>query len=253
MRVSYVVVFIAAFLAGAINSVAGGGTLLTFPSLVWVGLPSTLANATSTVAIWPGSLGGVWGYRRDLPGLPKSTYALIVPGVLGGIVGAVLLVLTPTAFFDRLIPLLIMFATVLFMVQEPVQRAIKTTGKAHAGSRGWLIGAMLFQFLVSVYGGYFGAGMGILMLAAFGIMGLTDIHQMNGLKNLLGLSINGIAALYFIWQGIVSWPYVIVMAVAAMLGAVWGAGMARRIGPKAVRRIVIVVGFTMAISLLFRL
>jgi len=104
-----------------------------------------------------------------------------------------------------------------------------------------------------VYGGYFGAGMGILMLAAFGIMGLTDIHQMNGLKNLLGLSINGIAALYFIWQGMVSWPYVIVMAIAAMLGAVWGAGMARRIGPRGVRRIVIVVGFTMAISLLFRL
>jgi uncharacterized protein len=250
---SYVVIFIAAFFAGAINSVAGGGTLLTFPSLVWVGLPSTLANATSTVAIWPGSLGGVWGYRRDLPGLPKSTYSLIVPGVLGGIVGAILLVMTPTAVFDRLIPLLILFATLLFMLQEPVQRAIKTTGKAHAGSKGWLIGAMLFQFLVSVYGGYFGAGMGILMLAAFGIMGLTDIHQMNGLKNLLGLSINGVAALYFIWQGMVSWPYVIVMAIAAMLGAVWGAGMARRIGPKAVRRIVIVVGFTMAISLLFRL
>jgi uncharacterized membrane protein YfcA len=251
--VSYLVVFIAAFLAGAINSVAGGGTLLTFPSLVWVGLPSTLANATSTVAIWPGSLGGVWGYRHDLPGLPRSTYSLIVPGVLGGIVGAILLVMTPTAVFDRLIPLLIMFATLLFMLQEPVQRAIKTTGKAHAGSKGWLIGAMLFQFLVSVYGGYFGAGMGILMLAAFGIMGLTDIHQMNGLKNLLGLSINGIAALYFIWQGMVSWPYVIVMAIAAMLGAVWGAGMARRIGPRGVRRIVIVVGFTMAISLLFRL
>jgi uncharacterized membrane protein YfcA len=250
---SYVVIFIAAFFAGAINSVAGGGTLLTFPSLVWVGLPSTLANATSTVAIWPGSLGGVWGYRRDLPGLPKSTYSLIVPGVLGGIVGAILLVMTPTAVFDRLIPLLILFATLLFMLQEPVQRAIKTTGKAHAGSKGWLIGAMLFQFLVSVYGGYFGAGMGILMLAAFGIMGLTDIHQMNGLKNLLGLSINGVAALYFIWQGMVSWPYVIVMAIAAMIGAVWGAGMARRIGPKAVRRIVIVVGFTMAISLLFRL
>ena len=251
--VSYLVVFIAAFLAGAINSVAGGGTLLTFPSLVWVGLPSTLANATSTVAIWPGSLGGVWGYRHDLPGLPRSTYSLIVPGVLGGIVGAILLVMTPTAVFDRLIPLLIMFATLLFMLQEPVQRAIKTTGKAHAGSKGWLIGAMLFQFLVSVYGGYFGAGMGILMLAAFGIMGLTDIHQMNGLKNLLGLSINGIAALYFIWQGMVSWPYVIVMAIAATLGAVWGAGMARRIGPRGVRRIVIVVGFTMAISLLFRL
>lgn len=250
---SFLLVFIAAFLAGAINSVAGGGTLLTFPALIWAGLPSTIANATSTVAIWPGSLGGVWGYRHDLPGLPKSTYSLIIPGVLGGIAGAVLLVLTPTAVFDRLIPLLILFATVLFMLQEPVQRMIKTTGKAHAGSKGWLIGALLFQFLVSVYGGYFGAGMGILMLAAFGIMGFTDIHQMNGLKNFLALCINGVAAVYFIWHGMVSWPYALVMALSAMAGAVWGAGMARRLGPKAVRKIVIGVGFTMAATMLFKM
>ncbi len=253
LPVSFAVVFVAAFFAGAINSVAGGGTLLTFPALVWVGLPSTIANATSTVALVPGSLGGVWGYRNDLPGLPASTYALIVPGVLGGIAGAILLVLTPTEVFDRLIPLLILFATVLFMLQEPVQRMIKTTGKAHAGSKRWLIGAMLFQFLVSVYGGYFGAGMGILMLAAFGIMGFTDIHQMNGLKNFLALCINGVAALYFIWYEMVSWPFALVMAVGATAGAVWGAGMARRLGPKAVRKIVIGVGFTMAASMLLRM
>jgi uncharacterized membrane protein YfcA len=250
--VFYLVVFIAAFVAGAMNSVAGGGTLLTFPALVWAGLPSTIANATSTVAIWPGSLGGVWGYRQDLPGLPKSSYLLFIPSVVGGIVGAALLVITPTAVFDRLIPLLILSATLLFMLQGPVQRAIKTTG-AHAGSTGWLIGAMLFQFLVSVYGGYFGAGIGILMLAALGIMGFTDIHQMNGLKNFLALCINGVAAVYFIWNGMVSWPYTLVMAIGATIGAVWGAGVARRIGPKGVRLIIIVIGFTMAISLLFRL
>lgn len=250
---SYLVVFIAAFIAGAINSVAGGGTLVSFPALIWVGLPSTIANATSTVAIWPGSLGGVWGYRHDLKGLPPSTYALTIPSLIGGIFGAVLLVMTPTEVFDRLIPLLILFATVLFMLQEPVQRAIRTTGKAHSGSKGWLIGAMLFQFLVSVYGGYFGAGIGILMLAAFGIMGFTDIHQMNGLKNFLALCINGVAAIYFIWNGMVSWPHTIIMALGAMVGAVWGAGVARRLGAKAVRRIVIIVGFTMAFSLLFRL
>src|SRR3990170_6809954 len=105
---SFLVVFIAAFVAGAINSVAGGGTLLTFPALVWVGLPSTIANATSTVAIWPGSLGGLWGYRRDLRGLPATTYALIVPSLIGGITGAVLLSMTPTEMFDRLIPILIL-------------------------------------------------------------------------------------------------------------------------------------------------
>ena len=250
---SFFVVFFAAFIAGVINSVAGGGTLISFPALIWVGLPSTIANATSTVAIWPGSLGALWGYRRDLRGLPAATYSLIVPSLVGGIIGAVLLEMTPTAVFDRLIPLLILFATLLFMLQEPVQRVIKTTGKAHAGSRGWLIGALLFQFFVSLYGGYFGAGIGILMLAAFGIMGFTDIHQMNGLKNFLALCINGVAAVYFIWHGMVSWPHALVMAVGAIAGGVGGAGVARRIGPKGVRRIVIAVGFTMALSLLFRL
>ncbi len=250
---SFFVVFLAAFVAGAINSVAGGGTLISFPALIWVGLPSTFANATSTVAIWPGSLGALWGYRHDLRGLPGATYALIVPSLAGGIIGAVLLEMTPTAVFDRLIPLLILFATVLFMLQDPVQRLIKTTGKAHSGSKRWLFGALLFQFFVSLYGGYFGAGIGILMLAAFGIMGFTDIHQMNGLKNFLAMCINGVAALYFIWNGMVSWPHAVIMAVGAIAGGVWGAGAARRIGPKGVRRIVIVVGFTMALSLLFRL
>lgn len=250
---AHVVVFLAAFVAGAINSVAGGGTLISFPSLIWAGLPSTVANATSTVAIWPGSLGAVWGYRRDLRGLPRTTHLLIVPSVLGGIIGAVLLVMTPTAVFDRLIPLLILFATLLFMLQDPVQRAIKTTGKAHAGSKKWLIGALLFQLLVALYGAYFGAGIGILMLAAFGIMGFTEIHQMNGLKNFLALCINGIAAVYFIWNGVVSGPHAVVMAVGAIAGGILGAGAARRIGPKGVRRIVIVAGFTMALSLLLRL
>ena len=253
MAVSHLVVFAAAFVAGAINSVAGGGTLVSFPSLIWVGLPSTIANATSTVALAPGSLGGVWGYRRDLKGLPPSTYALVVPSVVGGGLGAVLLVMTPTATFDRLIPLLIMFATILFMLQDPVQRLIRSGGTAHSGSRTWLVNAILFQFFVSVYGGYFGAGIGILMLAAFGIMGFTDIHQMNGLKSFLAVCINGIAAGYFIWQGMVSWPHAVVMMAGAIMGGVFGAGVARRIGPKGVRRIVIVIGFTMAFSLLLRL
>jgi uncharacterized protein len=251
--VSFLILFLAAFIAGAINAVAGGGTLLTFPSLVWVGLPSTIANATSTVAIWPGSLGGMWGYRHDLRGLPKATYALIVPSVIGGVIGAVLMVMTPTRVFDRLIPLLILFATLMFVLQEPVQRLIRTADEAHLGSTKWLIGALLFQFLVAVYGGYFGAGIGILMLAAFGIIGFTDIHQMNGLKTFLALCINGMATSYFIWNGMVSWPHALVMAVGAIVGGVWGAGVARRLGPKGVRTIVIVVGVTMAISLLLRL
>ena len=249
----YLAVFVSGFVAGAINSVAGGGTLISFPARIWAGLPSPIANATSTVAIWPGSLGGLWGYRRDLRGLPRTTYALVFPSLIGGIVGAMLLRRTPTEVFDRLIPLLILFATILFMLQEPVQRLIKTTGQAHAGSKVWLAGALVFQLFVSVYGGYFGAGIGILMLAAFGIMGFTDIHQMNGLKNFLALCINGVAAFYFIGNGMVSWRHALVMAIGAIAGGVGGAGVARRIGPKGVRRIVIGVGFTMALSLLLRL
>ena len=252
MSKGHIIAFIAAFIAGAINSVAGGGTLLTFPALVWIGLPSVVANATSTIAVWPGSLGGMVGYREDMRSLPSRSYLLIIPSTIGGIIGAVLLAITPTEVFDRLVPLLILFATVLFMLQEPVQRLIRTPGKAHAGSTSWLVGSLLFQFFVAVYGGYFGAGIGILMLAAFGILGYTDIHQMNGLKTLLAVFINGVAALYFMWKGLVVWPEAIVMMVASIIGGVWGAGFARRIGQKGVRRIVIAIGFGMTLSMLIR-
>ena len=252
MPVGYFVAFLAAFVAGAINSVAGGGTLLTFPALIWIGLPSVAANATSTVALWPGLFGGVLGYRQDLRHLPSRSYLLIIPSLMGGIIGAGLLRLTPTTVFDRLVPLLILFATVLFMVQDAVQRMIGTSGKADGGSSGWLAGALLFQFFVALYGGYFGAGIGILMLAAFGILGYRDIHQMNGLKIVLALSINGVAALYFIWQGMVLWPEAIIMAVASIAGGVGGAGVARRLGQKGVRRVVVAVGLIMTLSLVFR-
>ena len=225
---------------------------MSFPVLLWIGLPSITANATSTVGIWTASLGGMFGYRRDMQGLTSRSYMLIFPSVLGGIIGAVLLRLTPARVFDNLIPLLILFATVLFMLQEPVQRMIKRGGTSYAESRSWVVGAIIFQFLVALYGGYFGAGIGILMLAALGILGYTDIHQMNGLKNLLALFINGVAALYFMAMGMVSWPWALIMAAGAIAGGYGGAGVARRIGPKGVRRIVIAVGFSIALSLLIR-
>jgi uncharacterized membrane protein YfcA len=251
VSLSHVAAFAAAFVAGAINSVAGGGTLLSFPVLIWIGLPSITANATSTVGIWTASLGGIWGYRREMQGLSRGSYMLIVPSVLGGIIGAVLLRLTPSKVFDQLVPLLIMFATFLFMLQEPVQRMINRGGSGHADSRAW-IAALIFQFFVSVYGGYFGAGIGILMLAALGILGYADIHQMNGLKNLLALFINGVAAVYFVAMGMIQWPWALIMALGAIAGGYGGAGVARRIGPKGVRRIVIIVGFSMSLSLLIR-
>jgi len=244
-----VVAFAAAFLAGAINSVAGGGTLVSFPTLVWLGLPSVTANATSTVAIWPAAVSSMFGYRRELSTAAPRMLVLVVPSLIGGIVGALLLRRTPPEIFDALVPFLILFATLLFMAQEPIQRKLKTADAAAHTSTRWLAGAMLFQLFVALYGGYFGAGIGILMLAAMSILGLSDIHQMNGLKNFFGGCINGVAAFYFIWARMVYWPFVVIMAMGAIAGGYGGAGLARRIGRTAVRRIVIVIGFGMAVSL----
>src|SRR5580692_2588407 len=234
--------FGAAFLAGAINSVAGGGTLVTFPTLIWLGLNSVAANATSTVAIWPGSLGGMWGYRKELRTADRRMLALTAPSLVGGISGALLLRFTPPSIFDAVVPFLILFATILFMVQETVQRVFKT-GEARHESTKWLVGATAFQFFVALYGGYFGAGIGILMLAALSILGLTDIHQMNGLKNFFAACINGVAAMYFVFAHMVQWPYVLIMATGAIAGGIGGAGMARKLGRTSVRRIVIGIGF----------
>lgn len=250
--VQYGSAFAAAFAAGAMNSVAGGGTLLTFPTLIWLGLNSVSANATSTVAIWPGSLGGMVGYRRELKGVDSRLLWLAVPSLVGGITGALLLKFTPPAIFDKLVPWLILFATLLFLVQGPIQKRLGGGGAGQKHSLHWLAGAFVFQFLVAVYGGYFGAGIGILMLAALSILGIADIHQMNGLKNFFALCINGVAAIYFIVAGMVSWPFVLVMAVGAILGGVLGAGIARKLGRTFVRTVVICIGFGMALSLFLK-
>jgi uncharacterized membrane protein YfcA len=244
--------FAAAFVAGAINSVAGGGTLVSFPTLIWLGLDSITANATSTVAIWPGTLGSFWGYRREFEDAESRFRILIVPSLIGGLLGALLLRWTPTATFDRMVPFLILFATLLFMAQETVQRMLKMGDSANRHTTKWLAGAILFQFGVGIYGGYFGAGIGILMLAALSILGLKDIHEMNSLKVVFGGSVNGIAALYFVWAGMVYWPHVLVMAIGAIAGGYGGAGLARRMGRKAVRWVVIGIGFGMAVSLFIK-
>jgi uncharacterized protein len=242
--------FASAFVAGAINSVAGGGTLVSFPTLIWLGLGSVSANATNTVAIWPGTLGSMWGYRRELGAAEGRLLLLIVPSLIGGLAGALLLRWTPPAVFDLLVPYLVLFATVLFMVQEPVQRMMRTA-EAHRSPR-WFAGVMAFQLMVGLYGGYFGAGIGILMLAALSIMGLKDIHEMNSLKVVFGGTVNGIAAAYFIWARMVYWPYVVLMAVGAIAGGFGGAGTARKLGQTTVRRIVIAIGFGAALSLFIR-
>jgi uncharacterized protein len=245
-------VFAAACAAGAINSVAGGGTLITVPTLIWLGMPAINANATSTVALWPGSLSGAWAFRREMQEGDSRVFALIVPSLLGGLAGAILLHHTPPDLFERLIPGLILFATCLFVAQEPLQRRFDLTAMHNARSH-WLSWTMLFQLLVGIYGGYFGAGIGIMMLAALSLMGHTDIHQMNGVKNLLAVAINGIAIAYLVFTGLILWPDAMVMAVGSIIGGVAGAGTARRVGRPGVRRIVIGVGFAMALFMFLRL
>lgn len=244
--------FGAGLAAGIMNAIAGGGTLLTFPTLIWLGLNSITANATSTVAVWPGIVSGMAGYRRDLRTIERRFLYLAIPSLLGGLGGAYLLRITPTSVFDKLVPYLILFATLLFMAQEPIQRKLKSAHPEAHKSAAWFVGAVLFQFLVGLYGGYFGAGIGIMMLAALSILGMTDIHQMNGFKNMLAASINAVAAIYFISLKMVYWPDVGVMAAGAIAGGYLGARVAHKIGRRAVRRVVLLVGFGMAVSLFFK-
>lgn len=247
------VVFAAAAAAGAINSVAGGGTLVTFPTLLWVGLAENAANATSTAALWPGALGSVWGYRRELGQIDRRLFALVVPSVVGGIVGAVLLQLTPNETFKHLVPFLILFATALFMAQDALQGRFNLSASHQARSH-WLSWTMLFQLGVAIYGGYFGAGIGILMLAALSLMGHSDIHQMNAIKNLLAACINSLAGIYFlVFSDLVVPSDALIMAVGAIVGGIGGAGLARRLGRQTVRRVVVVIGFVAALDQMRRL
>jgi uncharacterized protein len=240
----------AAFLAGGINSVAGGGTLISFPTLIWLGLPSITANATSTVAIWPGSLGSIWGFRRELGQTDPRMRTLCISSLVGGGLGAMLLRLTPPSVFDHLVPFLLLFATLLFTVQGPIQQRLKKRkGAAHEV---WLPGALALQLAVAIYGGYFGAGVSIIMLSCLGILGLTDILQMSALTSLFSLCINGVASLLFISTGMVNWQYVLPMALAAVMGGYGAAGLARRIGRTAVRRFVITVGFTISVVMFIK-
>jgi len=245
--------FGAAMMAGMLNAVAGGGTLVTFPALIWSGRPEIIANATSTLALVPGTWSSAYGYRGETLKAPRKFLYLLIPSVAGGVVGAVLLKRTPPSTFAALVPFLILFATALFMLQETVQRWLRSGASAHKeATASWMVGASFYQFLVAVYGGYFGAGIGILMLAVLGIMGLSNIHQMNGLKNVFGSMINGVAAVYFVYAGLIDWPAAALMAAGAIIGGYGAAGIALRMEQKFVRRVVILIGFAMAISLFFK-
>ena len=253
MTIAHAVIFFAGIAAGAINAIAGGGTLISFPALLWIGRDAIVANATNTVAIWPGSLAGAYGFRRELATARRWLLLLIVPSLAGGALGAWLLLRTPNSTFERLVPFLILGATVLLATQEMVTSRLGLVAKSHENpGGGWMTFVLIFQFIVGVYGGYFGAGMGILMLAALGLIGMTDMHQMNGVKNVLAVFINGIAAIYFALASAVAWNDVLVMTAGTIIGGYLGARVARRFGRVFVRRAVVVIGIVMTVALFLK-
>jgi uncharacterized membrane protein YfcA len=240
-----------------VNAIAGGGTLLTFPALVAAGLTPLTANATSTVALLPGALSSMLGYRDELAGVRRWAILFALPSLLGGALGALLLLRTSSAAFDRIVPWLVLGATALFLAQRPLLRLIRGS-REHPGddvlsARRPSPALLAGQFVVGVYGGYFGAGIGILMLAALGLMGFANIHRMNGLKNWGGFCMNFVAAVTFASSGIVRWPVALGMALGSLVGGYVGARAALRVSQEAVRGAVAAVGLLSGLWLLLRL
>lgn len=234
--------------AGFINSIAGGGTLLTFPALLFFGTAPVQANATSTVSLVVGTAGSIVAFRKHLVEVRAWLVRFVPVSVLGGWLGSVLLTRTTDQVFAHLVPFLILFATVLFFLQSLFRRWFaQASASKHSV---WI--AVAFQFAVSIYGGYFGAGIGILMLASLGFIGLSDIHQMNALKNLLGSIINVVASLWFIASGIVHWPKACVMIVGALAGYYLGARVSLRVPQAVVRRIITIIGVVISAVMFYR-
>jgi uncharacterized protein len=231
----------AAMVAGAMNALAGGGTLVTFPTLILLGTGEKVANATSTLALVLGTGGSMYGYREHWKAIKPWFVRFWFVSAVGGFLGSVLLTRTSDAFFSKMVPFLILFATVLFVTQDVFRRmAKKEIESSHKRS---LSGALIFQFAVAVYGGYFGAGIGILMLASLGILGMKDIHEMNMLKTVLGSLINAVATVWFIFSGLVDWWKAGIMTVGAVIGYYLTARYAQRIPQRRVRQLISAIGF----------
>lgn len=235
----------AAFAAGALNAVAGGGSFLTLPALVWTGVPPVVANATGTVALLPGYVASVWGQRQDVQAPPSlGLQAVALLSLLGGALGAALLLLTPNATFARIVPWLLLVATALFAFGPRLRQwALCTTGMGGYASR-WRVGVGLL--VVGVYGGYFNGGLGILLLAFWSLCGAMSLHQMNALKNLVSALLAAIAVAVYAAGGVVQWPQALLMMLAATAGGYAGARLARRIPPSWLRAGIVLTGLVMA-------
>jgi uncharacterized membrane protein YfcA len=239
--------FAAAGLAGVMNSVAGGGSFISFPALIFTHVLPIPANATSTVALWPGAVASAGAYRRRFPKDFRVLAELIVASLVGGTLGALVLLRTPQNTFLHFVPYLFLMATLLLIFGKDISTWLDTTFSASKQPR-WLArtASILFQFLIALYGGFFGAGIGIMMLALLTMLKMEDIHAMNALKTLLNAVINGAAVVTFIAAGAVLWPQALVMLVGAVLGGYGGAHYALKLDPQIVRRFVIAVGIAIS-------
>jgi uncharacterized membrane protein YfcA len=246
-----VILALAAFIASAINAVAGGGTLIVFPVLLAVGYGSKVANVTNTVAIWPGTVGGSWAYRSEISRQRQTIVSIAIPVMAGAVAGSALLLSTPEDTFDWIVPFLIWGACILLFFQDRLTAMI-------AGSRFSFetrLGAWLLRFGVfgaAVYGGYFGAAMGIILLALFGLFLPEDIQHANALKGLVAMAVNGIAAVYFALFGDVAWEAAAIMVVAALAGGYLGVGFARRLRRDRLRLVAVAYGSIAAAILMSR-
>ncbi len=245
MTLSHILLlFVASIGAGGMKAVAGGGTFLIFPVLVLSGINPVSATATCTVALWPGDIASVYAYRRELVGIRAPVVQLGVASVLGGSIGAFLLLNISTTTFRQLSPYLLLTATLLFTLGGMISRRIRSRVLDRAALVGTSV-VVVCQFVLAIYGGLFGAGLGIMMLALFSVMGLQNIHQMNALKNLLGLMLNGLTSCIFLITSTVSWDRAALMIFGTVLGGYSSAVLAQRLNPRHVRAFVIVVSWGM--------
>jgi uncharacterized membrane protein YfcA len=249
-----ILLFVAALAGGTLNSVAGGGSFLSFPALIVSGVPAIPANATSTVALWPGAAASVGAYRREFAKVNRRlVITLTVCSVIGGVAGAELLLHTPAKTFTTLIPFLLLLATMLFAFGKPLTAWWKRGHpSASTLSNRSLAGMAAAQLVIALYGGYFGGGIGILMLATLGLMGMQNIHEMNAVKTLLAACINGVAVVTFVLAGAVVWGPALVMIAGSLVGGYGGAAFARRLDPRVVRWFVIAVGVVMTVYFFVR-
>jgi uncharacterized membrane protein YfcA len=244
--VTGLVLFYAAALGCALNAVVGGGSFVAFPALLFAGVPAVSANATTAFALWPGALASIIAYRRELKQPPARLWWFGAASVAGGALGALLLMRTPNTTFVRIIPWLMLFATVAFTFGRALTRRLGLLGKGGASDgMGALVVGAAAQLFISIYGGYFGGGMGIVMLATWSLLGMSDLNAMNGLRTLLSALINGVAVAWFISAGAVSWRPGLVMVAGATCAGYGGAALARRIDPEWVRRFVMAVAWAM--------